>query len=105
MDSIFTTEKGFCVSPTERPFVEFYKSRSNLQDNFNGNIVSLLPWLADIVFTTIQACNEITHSFASVVLLPPDIAPGYKIFVRDPSNHAMIDLLKIHNGASPWWKN
>jgi hypothetical protein len=33
--------------------------------------------------------------------LPPEIAPGYQIFVRGPDGEALEGVLRA--GASPWW--
>ena len=41
--------------------------------------------------------------FASVIQLPPEIAPGYHIYVRGPHTDALAEAVRIHNGASPWW--
>jgi hypothetical protein len=42
-------------------------------------------------------------SFATIVPLPPPIAPEYVVFVRGYHNDAFVDLLSIHSGGTPWW--
>lgn len=99
--TIFDTEKGFCVNPQTKPFSSYI----NFNDNhrYNENLVSVLPWVADIVFRTIEACNALMFSLASVIKFPPEIAPGFHVFVRGPSNRALAEVLSIHDGGSPWW--
>jgi hypothetical protein len=98
---VFETERGFCVSPKALPFSSFDGWRPEHYDN--ENIVSVLPWIADTILQTIDACNRLTVAFASVIQLPPEIAPGYFIFVRGPHNQALVELLQVNAGASPWW--
>ena len=98
---IFDTERGFCVNPKVRPFSVFNGWRP--EHYYNENIVSVVPWIADTILRTIDACNGLIGTFASIVQLPPAIAPGYSIFVRGPHNEALTELLKVNAGASPWW--
>jgi hypothetical protein len=98
---IFDTERGFCVNPKMPPFSLFKGWRP--EHYYNENIVSVLPWLANTVLQTIDACNNLMGVFAVVISLPPEIAPGYRIFVRGPHNEALVGLLAVHTGASPWW--
>ena len=69
----------------------------------NENLVSILPWVAYIVLRTIEACNSLMSTFASVIRLSSEITPGLHVFVRGPCNEALLEVLQIHSGASPWW--
>jgi hypothetical protein len=53
--------------------------------------------------STIEACNGLMTTFASIIKLPPEIAPGYKVFVCGPHYEALAEVLKVQSGASPWW--
>lgn len=99
-DSIFVTEKGFCVNPKSRTFESF-----QWQDNhhYNENVVSLLPWVTHVVFGTIEACNDIMGSFASEIQLLPEMAPGYRVFIRDPASTALAELAEVAAGRRIWW--
>lgn len=98
---IFETERGFCINPKIRPFSTFQDWRP---DHYhNENIVSVLPWIADTILKTIDACNSLMSAFGSVVKLPPPIAPGFAVFVRGYHNEALAELLAIHSGGSAWW--
>lgn len=99
--TIFVTEKGFCVSPRTPAFSK-YGCWHDAQW-YNKNIASILPWLAHVVFTTIEACNDITSAFASQLQLPEEIAPGYRVFIRDHTRSAFLDLQKVRNGELVWW--
>ncbi len=98
---IFDTERGFCVNPKVPPFVSFKGWRA--EHHYNENIASILPWVGHIVLQTIDACNRMMNVFASVIQLPPEIAPDYHIYVRGPHTDAVAEAVRIHNGASPWW--
>jgi hypothetical protein len=98
---IFDTERGFCVDPKTQPFNTFENWRP--EHYYNENIASVLPWIADTILKTIDACNSLMGAFGSVVQLPPPIAPGYAIFVRGYHNEALAELLSIHSGGTAWW--
>jgi hypothetical protein len=103
MGHIFDTERGFCIAPKTAPFSSFNGWRP--EHYFNEDIASILPWIASTILQTIDACNSLTSTFASVIELPPEIAPGYRILVRGLHNEALAELLQVHSGASPWWGN
>jgi hypothetical protein len=98
---IFDTERGFCVDPKRHPFNTFEKWGPEYY--YNENIASVLPWIADTILKTIDACNGLMIAFGSVVQLPPLIAPGYTVFVRGYHNEAFAELLSIQSGGSVWW--
>jgi hypothetical protein len=98
---IFETERGFCVDPKMHPFSAFENWRS--EHYYNENIASVLPWIADTILKTIDACNGLMSAFGTVVHLPPPIAPGYVVFVRGYHNEAFPELLSIQSGGSVWW--
>lgn len=98
---IFVTEKGFCVNPKEQPFCSYNEWRP--EHNYNTNLVSLLPWLAETVHGTIGACTSVLNAFAATIQFPPEIAPGYRVFIRGPYGECLASVLRVRSGASPWW--
>jgi hypothetical protein len=98
---IYVTERGFCINPKHRPFSTFDGWRP--EHYYNENIASVLPWVANLILQTIQACNGLMTAFAQVIQLPPEIAPGYLVYVRGPHNEAVAEVLRVHSGGSPWW--
>lgn len=99
---IFDTERGFCVDPRTRPFSTFANWRP--EHYYNENIASVLPWIADMILRTIDACSSLVSAFGSAIQLPPPIFPGYAVFVRGYHNEALGELLSIHSGGSVWWE-
>ena len=97
---LFNTEKGFCVSPQSKYFEDFPWKPEHY---YNENIVSRRPWIANAVLGTIEACSEIMFALASEIRFPDPIAPGHLVFIRDPSNEALIRLLNVHQGRLVWW--
>jgi len=100
--TIFNTEKGFCVSSTDKPFNKF--NGWDESHRYNNNLYSILPWIANIIIQTISSCNNLMNALASCVLFPPEIAPGYRVFVRGPATKSLYEVLEISKGNSPWWK-
>jgi hypothetical protein len=100
VDMIFVTEKGFCINPNSRYFSDFSWKPEHY---YNSNLVSLRPWTANIVLRTIEACSEIMFSLASVIPFPEPVAPDYHVFIRDPSNEALLRLLDVDKGDLVWW--
>ena len=98
---IFETEHGFCVDPKKHPFNTFENWRP--EHYHNDNIASVLPWIADTILRTIDACSSLMTAFGAVVKLPPPIAPGYMVFVRGYHNETFAELLSIDSGGSVWW--
>jgi hypothetical protein len=99
--TIFDTERGFCVDPKIAPFNSFEGWRS--EHYYNENIASILPWIANIILQTIGACNALTDKLASIITLPPKIAPNHLVFVRGPHNESLMEVLRVQSGGAPWW--
>lgn len=99
--TIFVTEKGYCVDPKVQPFSSFDGWQP--QHYYNTNIVSLLPWLAEVVHGTIRACTGLVEAIASVIKFPPKLAPSYRVFVRGPYASSLASVLQVRCGATPWW--
>lgn len=97
---VYSTDRGFCVDPSDPAF-----RGCEWQDvhRFGQNLVSVLPWIAKVVLTTIGACNALLRSFVETIQPSPALAPGYRVFVRGPSTAVLLEALSVMDGASPWW--
>lgn len=102
VDCVFDTDKGFCIHKDSHLLKAVPCKFSH---EFNENLVSILPWLSTVILNTIGTCTSLINAFASLIPLPPEIAPGYRVFVRGPNNSALLEVLEINNGGSPWWKH
>src|SRR5262249_46392679 len=89
--------------PKSRPFDGFPKWEEC--HRYNSNLVSFLPWLAYVVVQTINACNDLTTAFAHQIKFPPELAPGYRVFVRGENGDVAGELLKINDGKLIWWED
>lgn len=98
---VFTTERGFCVDRTDRVFASSVWTDAHRYNE--NNLVSVLPWIANVILKTIGACNALMSAFVSIIAVQPPLAPGYRVFVRGPSTEALLDLLAVFEGGSPWW--
>jgi hypothetical protein len=99
-DSVYATERGFCVSPTAPYFRDFPWGPEH---HFNENIVTLVPWVARVVFQTLEACSDILATLPSHIQFPPAVAPGLRLFLRDPANAALMRLFDAWQGPKNWW--
>lgn len=97
---IFETERGFCIPNDSRLVRDIPCAQTAV---YNENLISLMPWLAEVVTRTITTCTQIVAAFASVIQMSEELAPGYRVFVRNPSSSALVELLAIKEGESPWW--
>jgi hypothetical protein len=87
-----------------KDFQGFYKMRTPIPGHaYNENLMSLLPLLAHVVLGTIETCNELVLAFGKQIALPPELAPGYRVFVRGPHNEALGWMRSVREGGSPWW--
>ena len=98
---VYCTERGFCAHRESKAF-RGYDGWSDAH-RYNETLVSILPWIADLVLRTIGACNALINAFAETIRLPPPLAPGYRVFVRGPCTAALMHVLRVFEGASPWW--
>jgi hypothetical protein len=99
VDMIFSTEKGFGVDPTRRPFSDFEWAL------FQYECRVALSVVAHVVMQAFGACTDIMAALASSIQLSPEVAPGYRIFLRDPSNAPLVELGEVANGKRIWRSN
>ena len=98
---VFVTEKGFCVSSEKSGFGSF--DIWSDEHRFNDHLVSLLPLVAHVVFSSVEVCDKMILAFAQQVEFPPELVPGYRVFVRSHHNRALRQVLDVLQGGSPWW--
>lgn len=99
-DSVYATERGFCVNPKAPYFRDFPWTK---EQHYNDNIVTLIPWVARLVGQTLEACSDIILSLNGQIAFPPPIAPDYRLFLRDPANPALMRLVSAAQGPNNWW--
>lgn len=98
--TVFVTERGFAADPKSKLYSDFPWTAEH---RYNENTVSLMPWIAHIVVETIQACTDIVGALSQEIKLPDELAPGYRVLLRDPMNPALIRLLEAATGKRVWW--
>jgi hypothetical protein len=99
-DHIFDTERGFCIRKDSHVLSAI---SCRFTHEYNEHLVSILPFLSTVIMQTISTCTSLVNTFASLIQLPEAIAPSYHVFVRGPHTSALLEVLEIYNGASPWW--
>lgn len=98
---LFCTEKGFCVLNNAKPYAPENPSR---EQRYNENIVSIHPWIAGVITQTISACNSLVESYSKQIQFPPEIAPGFRVFVRGWNGEALTEFLDDNFNQHPWWR-
>lgn len=99
-DSVYATERGFCVNPRAPYFRDFPWTEEHY---YNENIVTLVPWVARLVGQTLEACSDIILSLNGQIRFPPAIAPDLHLFLRDPANPALMRLVEAAQMPKHWW--
>ncbi|WP_169196980.1 hypothetical protein [Devosia sp. MC1541] len=99
-DSVFTTERGFCVDPKAPYFRDFQWTKEH---HYNESIVTLVPWVAWLVGGTLEACSDILFSLSGQVQFPSAMSPAHHLFLRDPANPALLRLAEAAQGPHHWW--
>lgn len=100
IEMIFVTERGFAVSKETEPFASFNAWQ---QDQIQPNgLASIRPALAHVVIETIKSCEDFAHTIQRIIRFPPDIAPGFRLFLRGYHNEELI-LLESVKANSQWW--
>lgn len=98
--TVFVTDRGFCVDPSSPAFSAFRAVLDGYK--FNDRLAALTPLVAHVVFNTIASCNAVMESFGSVIRLPDPIAPSHRVFMRGYHNEALLGLKVVFEGGSPW---
>lgn len=99
--SIFVTEKGFAVNADVQPFASF--GVWNEEHMLPNRLASLRPVIAHVITETLLACEDFAKTIQRIIRFPPEIAPGFRLFLRGYHNnqlHAMKDVLK----NCEWWE-
>jgi hypothetical protein len=97
---IFMTERGFAVSTRDYPFdaLEIWCDTNLHQPNSLGSVRSLVGYL---ISGTLVALETFAHVLTKVQL-PPDVAPGYRVWVRGP-NLNLLKEVQAWIEEKPWY--
>jgi hypothetical protein len=100
-NSIFVTEKGFAVSANVDPFASFgvWKEEHMLPNR----LASLRPIIAHVITETLTACEDFARMIQKIIQFPPEIAPGFKLFIRGYHNHQLLAMKDVLTNSS-WWE-
>ncbi|MCA1337408.1 hypothetical protein [Pseudooceanicola marinus] len=108
-DLIFATERGFAV-PAHAKLCATFNWRPF--QRYNEHLFSLKPWVGYVVHETIATCTDILMACGAGIELGPNLFPNHNVFVRDPANPALDDLLQsvsadasIAQSAAFWCNN
>ena len=95
------TERGFAIDVDHHVFQGLISWTD--EHRFNDRLVSLLPVIAQLVVGTVNACSDLMRAFSAQIALPPELAPGKRIFVRCPHSFVVGPLLAAVRGEIAWW--
>lgn len=90
-DYIFDTEEGFAVSTYSKMFSSF-DIWAEAKCCSNENLTLLSPIISHIIQKTLEMVSYFTDALACKIMFPDDIAPGYRLFIRDKNMYRLIEL-------------
>ena len=97
---IYVTEKGFAVDKDQQPFASF--NVWNEEHMLPNGLSSLRPAIAYVIIKTLTACEDFSNTIQQIILFPPDIAPGFKLFLRGYYNKELLYMNEILENCM-WW--
>ena len=97
VDMIFVTDQGLGVH-RDLPALRTFGLSLQPQEG-TTNVVPLMPLVAHVVFGTLAACDGIIDALAQDVQFPPELAPGYWVFLRGFHNEALLRLKPAYEDA------
>lgn len=96
----YVTEKGFAVNANVEPFASF--GVWNEEHMLPNRLASLRPVVAHIITKTLRSCEDFSQTIQKIIKFPPDIAPGFKLYIRGHHNDQLISMKEILANCS-WW--
>jgi len=100
-NSIYVTEKGFAVSAEIEPFASF--GVWNEEHMLPNRLASLRPIIAHVITQSHRACEDFTQMIQKIIRFPPEIAPGFRLFLRGFHNHHLLAMEDVLANCS-WWE-
>ncbi len=100
-NSIFVTEKGFAVSADAEPFVSF--GVWNDEHMLPNRLASLRPIVAHVITETLRSCEDFADVIKKIICFPPEIAPGFRLFLRGYHNRQLLAMNDVLANCS-WWE-
>ena len=98
---VFITDEGFAISTDLEPFDGLHIwNITKLQNNRLGSVRALLAYA---ILNTIHAFEDFSSLLKAIMLLPPDVAPNHKVFIRGENAQVLKELESYLNGAE-WVK-
>lgn len=96
---MFITDKGFSVSIDRQPFssIDIWSEENTLHNNL-GSVKSAIAY---VIMNTLKMLEEFTDAICKVVAFPPDIAPGYNVYVRGEHTKTLIEA-QGYIDETPW---
>jgi hypothetical protein len=82
VDHIYKTERGFAVSADFKPFADL--NVWNKDTFLQNNLAPLKPIVASVIMSALTVMGNFAILFSQSITLPPDIAPGYHVYMAGP---------------------
>ncbi len=99
---VFVTKKGFAISADIEPFASF--GVWNEKHMLPNRLASLRPAIAHVITETFRACEDFTQTIQRIISFPPDIVPGFKLFLRGYHNRQLLEMKDVLKNCS-WWED
>jgi hypothetical protein len=97
---IFVTQKGFAVRADTEPFASF--GVWNEEHMLPNRLASLRPVVSHVITATLLACEDFAQTIQQIIRFPPEIAPGFKLFMRGAHTEQLLAMKDVLKYCS-WW--
>lgn len=101
IESLFIMEDGFAISTEAEPFDNLHIwGAENLKPNGLGSVRSVASYA---ILNTLHALEDFSSVIQSIMQLPPDIAPDYRVYIRG-ENLSVLHELHTYINENAWVK-
>ncbi len=97
---VYATERGFAIQDHTIPFRDF--GVWNEEHKLPNGLASARPIIAHVIHQTLQACEDFSTTIQKIILFPPEIVPGFRLFIRGQNMSYLLDLDRIQQNCL-WW--
>ena len=97
---LFATKRGFAIQDDAVPFRDF--GIWNDEHKQPNGLASARPIIAHVIDQTLHACEDFSGTIQQIIMFPPEIVPGYNLYIRGFHTCYLLDIERIQSNCL-WW--